>query len=181
MSLALVQVSVPVFHEIRDHLESHYPRHRNMHLREACYRNKKRVLHYLHALYAPVDKPHVEGMISGPDVFWHYRMFMASRTQIHLQVLSPRSTPYEDDRIYRCFLPEVLTRIHEEKTGPKRFPKPLPGQFYLRRSLPGMPMDHRHCRLAVSTRTLDQPFVSQLASWNLRLLYGPPAVPVSRE
>ena len=95
MGLALVQVSAPVFQEIRDHLLSHYPRYRNMHLREARYRNK-RVIHYLHALFAPTSALDVEGMISGPDVFWHYRMSMASRTQVHLRVLSHRSSPNAD-------------------------------------------------------------------------------------
>lgn len=169
MSLALVQISVPVFQEIRDHLVSHYPNYRNMHLREARYRNKKRVLHYLHALHAPRSGLDVEGMISGPDVFWHYQMSMASRTEVHLRVLSRRSSAPSDARIYRHFLPEIVERIQQEKAGSQHHPKLTPGQFYLRRG-PGMSAAHPNCRAAVASGELDQRFVSQLHAWDLWLL-----------
>ncbi len=142
-----------------------------MHLPKAHYRDRQRVLHYLHALFAPPSGRDVEGMISGPDVFWHYRMSMASRTQVHLRVLSHRSSPPADARIYSHFLPEILERIQAEKADPKRHPKLLPGQFYLRRKLPGMLAGHQHCQLAVSSGVLDQSFVSQLHPWDLMLLH----------
>ncbi len=63
MNLALVQISAPVFQEIRDHLLTHKPPYRNMHMREKCTRNGKPDLLYLHAMCAPLSTSDIEGMI----------------------------------------------------------------------------------------------------------------------
>ncbi len=68
MSLALLQVAPSDLALIYGHLATH-TRYRNMHLREACQRNGKRDLRYLHAMYALKAQGTIEGMISGPGVF----------------------------------------------------------------------------------------------------------------
>lgn len=173
MSLALVQVSVPVFQEIRDHLVSHMPDHRNMHMREWCTRNGERRLRYLHAMYAPESTSDVQGMICGPEVSLSYRMRMASRTRVHLDVVPRRITPpKEDARLFDRFLPEIQGRIADERERPEHHPKLTPGQFYLRRRVPGVHRTHRNCIAAVAAGVLDRDFVSQLYAWNLRLIRG---------
>jgi hypothetical protein len=171
MNLALVPISVPVFQEIRDHLLTYKPRYRNMHLRERCQRDSEWGLRYLHALHASQSTSDVEGMISGPGIFLRYQMSMASRTRIHLRVTAHRSTPQADVRIYRRFLPEIAKRIQEERALPEHHPRLTPGQFYLRRSIPGMHDSHQNCIDAVRDEVLAQEFVSQLHAWNLRLLH----------
>ena len=171
MSLALVEVSSSDFEFIHRHLVSYDPRYRNMHLRAAHVRNKKRELLYLHAMYAPqAQQPEIDGMISGPSAFWHYKLVQSARGQTQLNVISERGTPKALARIQRRFLKEILARARFEQTRTVHYPKRLPGQFYLRRSLPGMPANHRSCVAAVTAGILDRRFVSQLDPWNLELL-----------
>jgi hypothetical protein len=171
MSLALVAIPPFDFDLIYQHLVSHNHRYRNMHLREACQRNKARDLRYLHAIYANQGPtPEIEGMISGPGVFWHYKLARSSsRTQ--LNVLSQRGSPKALARIERRFLREIIARMRHEQSGVVHYPSRTAGQFYLRRSIPGMLPTHQSCVIAVSAGVLDPMFVSRLSAWNLELLH----------
>ena len=170
MSLALLRVQVSDFDAIFDHLTSR-PRYENMHLREACQRNNQRDLRYLHAMRANGNgAPEIEGMISGPGVFWHYKL-TKSKGRTQLNVLSQRGSPAALARMQRRFLVEIVARIKQEQSGEVHHPSLTSGQFYLRRANPGMPANHRNCVDAVSDGVLDQRFVSRLAAWNLQLLH----------
>jgi hypothetical protein len=168
MSLAFVVIPITEFEVLLNHLVFYAPPYRCMHLREARQRNSRRQLRYLHTLYA-TTLGEVEGMISGPDIFCHYRLrLVGSRTQVNL--LAERGTPFELDRIARRYVIEVSRRIAAEQSDETHYPTRLPGQFYLRRRLPGMADSHANCLRAVAERVLDQQFVSQLAFWGLELL-----------
>jgi hypothetical protein len=172
MSLAYVTVTPSDFDLIYGHLESHKPPYRNMHMREACQRSRKRDLRYLHGMYArPGVSNEIEGMISGPEVFWHYKI-VKGKLRTQLRVLREWGSPEALDRIGRRFFSEVMNRIAQEREGEVHYPKRTPGQFYLRRSEPGMVATHPTCRRAVTAGVLDQRFVSQLLPWGLELL-GP--------
>jgi len=172
MSLALVTVETHEFDLIYQHLLSHNPKCRNMHMREACQRNGKRTLRYLHAMYAPDSaKKQIEGMISGPEVFWHYRLVrLRSRTQIELLDSEAADTKAKR-RILSRFLKEILNRMHDEESGPHAFPKLSRGQYYLRRKAGGIAPNHLNCISAVRERVLAPAFVSQLEPWNFALLH----------
>lgn len=173
MSLARVIVPVSDFDTIYSHLISHNPKYRNMHLREARQRLKKRVLRHLHAMYAHPDAPaRIEGMISGPDVFWHYEIIRhRSRTQLNL--VDEDASPEALDRIERTFLPQILKRIREEQAGLDFAPMRLSGQLYLIRNNPGSSPTHPDCRRAVADATLDSRFVARLSPWGFRLYRKP--------
>lgn len=170
MSLALVQVPVSDFHTIFDHVSTHYARYRNMHLRKPCQRKGQRDLRYLHAMYASTVKDEIEGMISGPNIFWHYRLTLLASGRTQLSVLAHASSAAESARIQRQFLPDILSRIEEEDAGSDHYPKRTKGQYYLRRGQPGSSATHLACQAAVATGVLDKRFVAQLRAWNLRLL-----------
>lgn len=170
MSLALVRFSASDFQVIHHHLTSHKPGYRNMHLRKWCVRNGHRGLRYLHAMYAN-SSTEIEGMISGPNIFCHYKLISVSgRTQIN--VVTEQCLPAEKRRFQRYFLTDILRRIREERamTGNVR-PRYARGQYYLRRQRTGMSASHSFCRTAVATGSLHQLFVAQLQPWRLGLLY----------
>jgi hypothetical protein len=184
MSLALVQISVSDFQLIRRHLMTHRTPsgslHRNMHLRMARQVALPRVgnapirhrstLRYLHMLHAPTANGEIHGMISGPGVFWHYRVTAtAAQTQVHV-LTPPRSSAREAVRLQHRFLRDVLDRVHQEQSGDVHYPKRVDGEFYLLRQSPGMHVAHRHCQAAITTGALDRRFVEQIQAWNLALL-----------
>jgi hypothetical protein len=170
MSLALVQVPVQDFQFIHAHLTTYSPK-RNMHLREMQTVKKQTNLRYLHAMHVAPGTNDIDGAISGPAVFWRYRIrLVAGRVQ--LQVLVQRSSAKDAARIQSHFLPEILKRVRQEKAGTKhQFPKLKAGRFYLRRWFPGMHHTHANCVAAVSSGTLDPAFVSQFQPWNFLLLH----------
>ncbi len=167
MSLALVAVTAADFDWIYAHMSGH-SRYHNLHLREACQRNKRRDLRYLHAMHAHSSRE-IEGMISGRGVFWHYKL-VRTRTRTQLNVLVEPSDPAARSRIQRRFLQEIQARIAQETAGGIYYPSRTPGQYYLRRWSGGTPATHQVCRQAVAAGVLDARFVSRLASWNLQLL-----------
>lgn len=170
MSLAAVRIDQSEFDRIYDHLVSYNPRYRTMHLRQARYRNNKRELRYLHAMHAPPGTVgQIEGMISGPGVFWHYRI-VKNRFRTQLNVFSERGSEKDVTRIGDRFLHEVLERIDLEQGDVDHPVSRLPGQFYLRRKLGGAQPSHPHCQLAVAKKVLDPKFVSILEPWDLELL-----------
>lgn len=168
MSLALVQVSVTDFNTIYSHIA--LQKHSNMHLREARQKNKKRVLRYLHAMYAGTGRPEIDGVISGPGVFWHYKLLLTAAGQTRIRVLVQRGTAKDAARIQRTFLQEILARVAFEQTGKVHYPKRLSGQLYLRRNLSGTAASHAKCLSAVAAGELDPAFVAQLQPWNFELL-----------
>lgn len=172
MSLANVAVSTSDFDHIYHHVSTHLPKYRNMHLREACQRNGARDLRYLHALrVVPGDAPAIEGMISGPGVFWHY-VLVRTRTKTQLNVLAEVGTPKDLARIETRFLAEIMKRIAQEGASGQPYANYSPGQFYLRRRAPGMSATHPTCRAAVGRRVLDRRFVAVLSPWKLELREG---------
>lgn len=170
MSLALVQVPLADFHDVLAHLVSHMPSHRNMHLRQVRQQNGRRVLRYLHAMHVAPGSSEIEGMISGPQMMWRYKMLVLNRVP-QIQVLVQRSSQRDAARIQRRFLPEILARIAQEQSAPAHYARRLAGQFYLRRSIRGMHHSHRNCVAAVASGSLDPAFVAELQSWRLALLH----------
>lgn len=171
MSLALVQVSTTDFNTIYSHIASHRPQHANMHLRQARQPKSGRVLRYLHAMRAVPGTREIDGMISGPGIFWQYRLVPTNGLHTQVQVLAHRSPPRDARRIQHRFLKEILDRVTFEKQGTVHHPKYKSGQFYLRRCVPGMRSAHVNCQTAVSTGQLDQAFVAQIQAWNFELLH----------
>lgn len=170
MGLAAAIISPPEFHQIQGHLAAHKPPYRTMHLREIRQRNRQRVLRYLHAMHTPLASPNtVEGMISGPGVFWHYQL-VASRTRTQLNVLFEQGPADDLARIGDRFLPEILNRIAEEQAAAHPYPRYLAGQFYLRRKRGGVAATHPACRQALTQGVLDRRFVGRLSAWDLELL-----------
>ncbi|HEY4013453.1 MAG TPA: hypothetical protein VGM06_08950 [Polyangiaceae bacterium] len=171
MSLALVQISTADFQLIYDHMTQHARarKHQNMHMRQTRTKNKRRILHYLHAMHV-AGLNLIEGTISGPGVYWHYTL-RAGKAQTHLTVSAHVSPPNEDRRIQRQFLKEIMDRIGDEQAGRKGFPRYATGQFYLRRRSPGTPATHPNCQVAIANGVLDQRFVSRLYGWNFELLH----------
>lgn len=179
MSLSIATVSRSDFDTIYDHVITHRaPRYSNMHARQHCYRKKRRVLKYLHGVYASVVNGTrvIEGAISGPctaatPLYWHYKL-MPTRTQTQLVVIAEVAPAAERARMGRVFVRELLRRVRDEQSfvaGPWS-PTRLPGQWYLRRELGGMSANHPYARQAVSAGDLDARFVARLASWDLRLI-----------
>src|SRR4051812_47272449 len=103
--LAQVALTLPSVQRIYDHLVSHKPHCRNMHLREACQRNGKRDLRYLHAMYAIPDRIEIEGMISGPGLFWHYRI-IGTGSATRIRVFDEDAPAKAVDRLIKRFLIE---------------------------------------------------------------------------
>jgi hypothetical protein len=119
---------------------------------------------------APAANGEIHGMISGPGVFWHYRVTATSaQTQVHV-LTPPRSSAREAVRLQNRFLRDVLDRVHQEQSDDVRYPKRVDGEFYLLRQSPGMHVSHRHCQAAITTGALDRRFVEQIQAWNLALL-----------
>ena len=169
--IALVTVTPNEFDLVYDHLAVRHPKYRNMHLREVSNPNGKRTLRYLHAMYAhKVPSNTISGMISGPVVFWHYQIVRRNqRTQIN--VITEQASPKERDRILQQFIKEILRQIRSEVDSGSHPLNYLPGQYYLRRHVPGMLSNHQNCISAVTSCVLSPLFVSQLASWNFALLH----------
>lgn len=169
MSLARVIVPVTDFDAIYSHLISHNPRYRNMHMREARYRQKKRVLRHFHAMYAHPGVPaRIEGMFSGPDVFLHYEL-VKNRSRTQMNVFEEKALPADLDRIESKFLTWILDRVRMEQAGMNFTPDRIRGQLYLERNHPGSSVNHPECKRAVADATLAPRFVAQLAPWGLRL------------
>jgi hypothetical protein len=170
MSLALATIDLSDFDFIYNHLLSHKPPYRNMHLRQTRQQNGRRLLRYLHTLHANRSAhDEIEGMMSGPEVFWHYRLRRGTRS-VQLTLISENATPRELARIPERFLPEIRARIMQERAGGDHHPKRLRGQLYLRRRNPGMPSTHHNCVRAVEDDALDQAFVDQLLPWRFELV-----------
>jgi hypothetical protein len=170
MSLALVTVTSADFDFIYAHLRSHAPTYQNMHLREACQRNKKRDLRYLHAMRPkPGDAKVIEGMISGPGVLWEYAL-IRTRTGTQWNVMTNEAPPRQHRRIGAQFLKEVMKRIREEKAGFDGFPSRTRGQYYLRRHATGTPINHPTCKRAIADRVLDERFLATVLPWGFQLL-----------
>jgi hypothetical protein len=171
MSLVQVEISTDDFDLVYNHLVHHMPAHRNMHMRQMRSKNKKRVIRYLHAMRAQKGSSGViDGMISGPEVFWRYQINRGLRRP-QITVFDEDAPPKERDRILRQFLKEILHRVYDEQSGPPVRTTRLAGQYYLRRKNPGMDSSHRNCISAVNAGVLSQTFVSQLESWNFELLH----------
>ncbi len=75
MGLALVQVALPHFQQIHAHMTIREARYRNMHLRAVYPNTKPAQMKHLHAVYA-AGATEIEGMISGREVFCHYRLLL---------------------------------------------------------------------------------------------------------
>lgn len=172
MSLAQTAVAPADFDLIYEHVTTHKVPYTNMHMRQARKRNGSRVLRYLHAVYAPppTGRPRIDGMISGPDVFWQYQL-IRTRTRTQLNLLAESAPQNELERIQRRFLSEIMSRISQERSGTIHHPRRLAGQYYLRRARPGTSPSHPHCQEAVRHAVLDARFVSTLESWDLQLLH----------
>lgn len=169
MSLARVIVPVTDFDAIYSHLVSHNPKYRNMHMREARYRQKKRVLRHFHAMYAHPGVPaRIEGMFSGPDVFLHYEL-VRNRTRTQLNVFAEKAPPADLDRIENKFLSWIWDRVRMEQGGMNFAPDRIRGQLYLERHSPGSRTTDQCCTEAVADATLDHRFVAQLGPWDLLL------------
>ena len=170
MSLALATVEASEFDDLYTHITAHFLPYRNLHMREVCQRSGRRQLRYLHAMFAVRSaRPEIEGVISGPEVFWHYKLVRLD-SQTQLNVLDERGPDRELDRIERRFTREIMARVSLERETQTHYPKRTPGEFYLRRQRPGSAASHRHCALAVASGTLAPEFVSKLAAWDLELL-----------
>jgi hypothetical protein len=140
-------------------------------------RKRTRNLRFLHAMYAPPAAAVIDGMISGPGVFWHYQLSVANQTT-QVQIFAQVSSPAEDARLGARFLRDILDRVGAEQAmalaaaqgTAKHFSNYLPGQFYLRRALPGMHVTHQNCQAALTAHALAAPFVARLQAWNFELL-----------
>ena len=169
MSLALVSINQSSFEQLYDHLITHKPPYRNLHLREACQRGGKRVLKYLHAMQASRESPEIEGMICGPGIYWHYSI-VRTRNRTQLKVYVEQASRPEKTRMLKRFLAEITKRVQQEKSGNHFHPKRIPGQYYLRRRRSGTHVSHPHCVQAIAQGVLDARFVSKLSLWDLELL-----------
>ena len=170
MSLAKVTIPSLTFAQLLGHLLSK-PLYRNMHMREPRQRNGKRELRYLHAMHASVERPEeIDGMISGPDVYWHYKLKKTS-SGVQPNVLHERGSAKDIARMGERFLREIVARMRQEQAGTQDgFPRRKAGQFYLRRRAPGMSSTHPSCSRATGAGVLDRRFVSMLEVWNFELL-----------
>jgi hypothetical protein len=173
MGLADVSISVTDFQLIVAHLATYRTPsgalHRNMHMRQPKPKIRPATLRYLHAMCASRTNE-IDGAISGPDVFWLYRIRMTNgRTQV--DVLDRKCSAKEDTEIQGRFLKEVMGRVRQEQTGASHpYSNLIDGEFYLRRCMGGISPDHSRCARAVSEGTLHPRFVAQLEGWNLTLL-----------
>ena len=173
MGLEDVSISVSDFQLIFAHLATYRTPsgalHRNMHMRQPKPKIRPATLHHLHAMFASRANE-IDGAISGPGVFWLYRIRMANgRTQVDL--LDRRCSAEEDLRIQGRFLKEVLGRVRQEQARVSHpYSNLIDGEFYLRRRMGGIPASHPKCDRAVSEGALHPRFVTQLQTWNLELL-----------
>jgi hypothetical protein len=173
MGLANVQFALPDFRQLHDHLMTHNPRCRNMHLRATYPNTKPAQMRHLHAVYASGDAE-IAGMISGYDVFCEYRLLLL-RGQPQMRVLTEEGDAQEVERIQHRFLLDMVKRMREERMSDLDHPvNRIEGQLYLRRQYGGMSPDHAYCVDAIENEALDRRFVAQLAPWNLALFPGPP-------
>jgi len=172
MSLAAVTVEVSDWDNVYSHLLQYKPQYGNMHLRQVRTVGGKRELRYLHMLKAQSKRPQIDGMISGPDIFCNYNLIKNRSGLIQLNVLSEVGTSKEKDRLGHRFLLEILGRVHSEKNATDTpFANYSKGEFYLRRSEPGMGSGHANCQAALNANKLDQIFVDHLEPWQFSLLH----------
>jgi hypothetical protein len=169
MSAALVIISESEFDEMFDHMTSHKSGYRNMHLRAVRTPKTGRELRYLHAMYALRGTPkQIEGMISGPNVFVHYKIARRANQLAQMVVIAATGDQRERDKIWETFSEKVLSRARAE---PNEFgPTYLKGQYYLRRHRGGMPATHETCRQAIKSGVLHPKFVAQLQPWEFHLI-----------
>ena len=170
MSLATVIITTTDFDDIYNHLNTHKPKYKNMHLREACQVKKQRVLRYLHIMKSKTSNE-IHGMVSGPNIFCHYIIKKNALGRIQINVQSENGTPREIKRLAKNFTKEIMNRVAFEKGGSEHYPKRKKKQFYLIRNDPGTPASHKSCQAALKSGTLDVSFLNQLVSWKFRLLY----------
>ena len=169
MSLTAVKVTADEFGEIFAHLTSHNPKYRCMHMREPRTVDGERALRYLHIMCAISEQPQIiEGLISGPGVFWHYKL-LRTRTGTQLNVLAERGEERARKRIAKRFVAEILRRIGTEKEKPTFRPDYKKGEYYVQRRLPGSLTSDRDCKRAVEDEVVDPLFVSRLSLWGLKL------------
>lgn len=172
MSLAAVKVQPSEWDLIYDHVLDFMPKYKNMHLREVKTVNKKRTLRYLHAMKADPEKPEIEGKISGPNIYCHYKLIKNKNGVIQINVIDEQGSSKELSRLESRFVIEVLNRVDDEKNNPNPGygPKRTPGEFYLKRSDPGMNINHTNCQSALNASILEQAFLQSLEPWKFYLL-----------
>ena len=73
MANLAIKVQPQEFDDLFNHINTHKPIYKNMHLREAKIKNKKRCLRYLHMIRVQ-SKSVLEGAISGPDIEVNYEL-----------------------------------------------------------------------------------------------------------
>ncbi len=174
MSLAAVKVQPTEWDIIYNHVLGFMPQYQNMHLREARTVKGKRTLRYLHAMIANPNKQEIEGKISGPDIYCHYKLFKNKNGVIQMNILAEQGTAKEVKRLGDRFLGEILNRVDEEQNRPAVMtfgPRRTPGEYYLKRSDPGMTFNHPNCQSASNASVLDDPFLQSLAPWKFELIH----------
>lgn len=172
MGLARVALPTSDFDVIHDHLSTHRSNYLNMHLRETCQRNRVRDLRYLHALRVVAGQQReIEGMISGPGVFWHYKL-IRTRMRTQINVFAEVGSSKELTRIEARFLPEIMKRVRQEQTPGPLYTNYSAGQYYLKRRASGMAATHSTCRAAVDLGVVDQRLVATLVPWKFALVKG---------
>nr|HMR07271.1 hypothetical protein [Polyangiaceae bacterium] len=113
MNLPLPTFEPLDYEVIHEHLVSYKPPFRNMHLREACQRNKKRVLRQLHAIFAVPGSAMIEGMISGPEVLFRYQITATGR-HTQFSFIAGRGTAQVLSRIAERLRDNIMARIRME-------------------------------------------------------------------
>jgi len=172
MGLASVVISAADFNEFYNYLTTQERGYRNMHMRKPRQVKGKRVLRYLHAMYAMKGSPkQIEGMISGPGgILLHYKMVEGFE---QLDVLDEDGDQKEIDSITRTLLAEIKKRLGDERKyrlADRQYePKRTSGQYYLKRRKGGIKASHPTCQDAMASSVLDQRFIAKLAPWDLLL------------
>jgi hypothetical protein len=171
MNLAVLKISTATFDRVCDHLFTYRREYGNMHLRDTRIVNGKRTMRYLHMIRA-ASRDLIEGIVSGSKIFCKYQIQRLANGSIQVNVLSELGDEAEIERFAKRFLKDILDRVALEQEDQRWFPKRSPGEFYLRRGMPGTPISHRTSQLALKNRVLHRPFLELVAAWKFELFVG---------
>jgi len=116
------------------------------------------------------DASTLEGAVSGPNIEAHYELRRRAG-RVSVRFLRFQGTQNETARFQKRFVTELLNRVEVEKNfSVKHAPKRLAGQFYLKRHIPGMDVNHEKCQRALAEGQLHDFFLQRLSQWNFHLL-----------
>lgn len=160
--------TVDEFDDLISHLDTHHFC-KNMHLREARQKNKKRVLRFLH-MVKKLGQDKVTGLLNGPEnLELEYELYKKNG-KINFFITAYDGDPVVLKRTLKKLKKRLFDRVEMEKDDGENYANYTEGEFYLRRRVDGMPITHPNIQNALSLRVIKKNFASKIGDWGFELL-----------